>query len=247
VHLATDVVDGTKIADDSIDSEHYVDGSIDAAHINTTDPVFNVQTNGNVGIGTSPDANMKLHIRRGETANIKIERAKVEHNNAQNGYVQISAAEDGGVIYCRDLDDNNKDLYIEADAVLPVTDNAYDIGSISFRWDDIYATNTTIQSSDRELKQDIEELTEAETRVAQACKGLLRKYRWKDAVAKKGDEARIHFGIIAQDLEDAFTAEGLDASRYGMFVKNTWVEGTTEVTQRGVRYSELLAFIIAAL
>src|SRR5210317_1011208 len=33
VHLAADIVDGTKIADDSINSEHYVDGSIDTAHI----------------------------------------------------------------------------------------------------------------------------------------------------------------------------------------------------------------------
>ena len=33
----------------------------------------------------------------------------------------------------------------------------------------------------------------------------------------KGDDARIHFGIIAQDLQDAFEAEGLDAGRYGMF------------------------------
>ena len=33
VHLAADIVDGTKIADESIDSEHYVDGSIDGAHI----------------------------------------------------------------------------------------------------------------------------------------------------------------------------------------------------------------------
>jgi hypothetical protein len=64
VHLASDVVDGTKIADDSIDSEHYVDGSIDAAHINTTDPVFNVQTNGNVGIGlTTTSVAPKLAVR----------------------------------------------------------------------------------------------------------------------------------------------------------------------------------------
>ena len=53
VHLAADVVDGSKIADDSIDSEHYVNGSIDSAHINTTDPVFNIQSDGKVGIGTA--------------------------------------------------------------------------------------------------------------------------------------------------------------------------------------------------
>lgn len=177
--------------------------------------------------------------------------------------------------------------------VLPGTDNTQPLGSGILRWDVIYVKDTNITTSDRQQKQDIEELTEAETRVAQACKGLLRKYRWKDAVAKKGDEARIHFGIIAQDLEDAFTAEGLDAGRYAMFVKNTWwtadrvipaveaveavyneegnevspaveaqpektvtdifensedaPEGATEVTQRGVRYSELLAFIISAI
>ena len=203
----------------------------------------------------------------------------------------------------RDNTDNKagiERMRIDSDGnVTPGTDDAQDIGSSSKRWDDIYATNTTIQTSDRELKQDIEELTEAEERVAVACKGLLRKYRWKSSVAEKGDDARIHFGIMAQDLEAAFAAEGLDAGRYGMFIKNTWweadrvipaveaveaveavydeegnevspaveaveaqperterdifdnvedaPEGATEVTQRGVRYAELLAFIIAAI
>jgi hypothetical protein len=210
---------------------------------------------------------------------------------SQDGYLELHTTNAGT---------SNPAVRIDSSGnVTPGTDDVQDFGSASLRWDDIYATNTTIQSSDRELKQDIEELTEAETRVAQACKGLLRKYRWKSSVEEKGDEARIHFGIIAQDLEAAFAAEGLDAGRYGMFVKNTWwtadrvipaveameaveavydeegnivshaveaVEaqpektvtdifnnsedapaGATEVTQRGVRYSELLAFIIAAI
>ena len=141
-------------------------------------------------------------------------------------------------------------------------DNAIDLGGSNARFDDIYATNTSIiSSSDRNLKQDIEALTEAELRVALACKGLLRKFRWIDSVEKKGDDARIHFGIIAQDLQDAFTAEGLDAGRYGMFIKETWwehegehyptaesaPEGADEITRLGVRYSELLGFIIAAI
>ena len=260
---------------------------------------FAVASGGNVGIGTSPEINKKLHIKHTEDANFKLERNKVGDTNTQNGYVQISAEESRNLIYSKDLNGNNKDCVIDAGNVTPGTDDVQDLGSASLRWDDIYATNTTIQSSDRELKQDIEELSEAETRVAQACKGLLRKYRWKSSVEEKGDEARIHFGIMAQDLEAAFAAEGLDAGRYGMFVKNTWwtadrvipaveameaveavydeegnevspaveaveaqpektvtdifnnsedaPEGATEVTQRGVRYSELLAFIIAAI
>jgi hypothetical protein len=172
-------------------------------------------------------------------------------------------------------------------------DNTLDLGVGTARWDDIYATNGTIQTSDRNEKQDIEELSDAEQRVAVACKGLLRKFRWIDSVEEKGDDARIHFGIIAQDLQDAFTAEGLDAGRYAMFISSTWwestevipaveaqeavvdeegnvveeaveaqeertvvhthdtaeetPEGSVERTRLGVRYPELLAFIIAAI
>ena len=140
-------------------------------------------------------------------------------------------------------------------AVLPYkngnyADDAIDLGeATSARWQDIYATNGTIQTSDRNDKQDIEGLSDAEQRVAVACKGLLRKFRWRSAVEEKGDDARIHFGIIAQDLQDAFTAEGLDAGRYGMFINSTWTDEETgeERSRMGVRYSELLAFIISAI
>ena len=184
-------------------------------------------------------------------------------------------------------------IIIPADGNGASIDNHIDLGSSGNRWDDIYATNGTIQTSDRNEKQDIEELTEAEQRVAVACKGLMRKFRWIDKVAEKGDDARIHFGIIAQDLQDAFTAEGLDAHRYAMFISTTWwetqtevpaveavaeeldeegnviteaveakdaytrtdtfdtaeeaPEGATERTRLGVRYPELLAFIISAI
>ena len=128
------------------------------------------------------------------------------------------------------------------------SDNIIDLGAINARFDDIYATNATIQTSDQNEKQDIAELSEAETRVAVACKGLLRKFRWKSAVEDKGDEARTHFGIIAQDLQDAFEAEGLDAGDYAMFTSSTWTnDDGEEQTRLGVRYSELLAFIIGGI
>ena len=122
---------------------------------------------------------------------------------------------------------------------------------------------------------------------------MLRKFRWRDAVEAKGDEARTHFGIIAQDLQAAFAAEGLDAGDYAMFISSTWwetqtdvpavesvaevldddgnvvteaieakeaytrtdtyetqeeaPEGATERIRLGVRYPELLAFIIASI
>jgi len=141
------------------------------------------------------------------------------------------------------------------DAIVPAgTDGAtrsgaIDLGNSANRWDTVFATVGTINTSDRTEKQDIEELNDAERRVAVACKGLLRKYRLKSAVALKGEDARIHFGIIAQDLQAAFEAEGLDAGRYGMFINSTWTDEQTgeEKSLMGVRYSELLAFMIAVL
>ena len=129
-----------------------------------------------------------------------------------------------------------------------ISDNYIDLGSSSSRFDDIYATNGTIQTSDRNEKQDIQELSDAEQRVAVACKGLIRRYKFNSAVTEKGDDARYHFGIIAQDLQDAFTAEGLDAGDYGMFISSTYTDDNgIEQTRLGVRYNELLAFIIATL
>jgi hypothetical protein len=160
-----------------------------------------------------------------------------------------------GYLYIGSPQGNDAFLLFGADIVSPATstganrDNAIDLGHSSARFDDIYATNGTIQTSDRNEKQDIAELTGAEQRVAVAAKGLLRKFRWKDKVAEKGDEARTHFGIIAQDLQAAFAAEGLDAGDYAMFISSTWTDEETgeERTRMGVRYSELLAFIIGAL
>jgi hypothetical protein len=105
----------------------------------------------------------------------------------------------------------------------------------------VYAGTGSINTSDRNLKEDIQELSEAELRVAQACKGLVRKFKFKGRVRK-------HIGVIAQDVRDAFSAEGLDASEYGLFCSDTFEdeEGNT-VTQLGIRYEELLAFIISAI
>ena len=142
------------------------------------------------------------------------------------------------------------------------SNGSLNLGHAYAKWNTVYASSGSINTSDITKKQDIEELSEAENRVAIAAKGLLRKYRWKESVVEKGDNARIHFGIMAQDLKAAFEAEGLDANKYGMFCADTrWTtdgtdtyateeeapEAVTEETVYGVRYEELLAFIIAAI
>lgn len=147
----------------------------------------------------------------------------------------------------------------------PSTDNTYDIGTGANRWRTVYAANGVITVSDGKTKQDIAELTTAEKAVAVVLKSLIRTFRFKDAIALKGNKARIHTGIIVQDMAKAFTDNGLDPHRYGMFCSDTWYEvdgkskdaegkaytseslNAVEMTHLGARYDEMLAFIIAAI
>jgi len=141
----------------------------------------------------------------------------------------------------------------------PDQDGVPNLGRASERWDTVFATTGTINTSDETEKQDIRAATDAEMQVAQAIKSSFKMFRFKDAVAQKGDGARLHFGVIAQDVKAAFEAEGLDPERYGIFCSNTWWVGAdgnvhdepsgglTEVTRLGVRYEELLAFVVAAI
>tara|TARA_R110000744_G_scaffold171460_1_gene289968 strand:- start:145 stop:945 length:801 start_codon:yes stop_codon:yes gene_type:complete len=247
--------------------------------------------------GETGGAGMTLHVD-GTGLNGIVSFVNAAGTNGVGGSYTGTGANDMlvGTVFTHDLlfgRNNNVELVLGSSAFRPNTNGTRNLGGGSYRWQQLYSATTTINTSDAISKQDVEEISEAEARVALACKGLMRKFRFIDAVEKKGDDARIHFGIIAQDLQAAFAAEGLDAGRYAMFCSDTWFEEdivipardaveevlddegnvtteareavaettqrkvyedgeevpdtATEVTRLGVRYSELLAFIIAAI
>jgi len=109
------------------------------------------------------------------------------------------------------------------------SDNEFDLGTGSTRFDDIYATNGTIQTSDQNEKQQIDSLTSAEITAAKAISKLFKTFKWNDKVEAKGDAARTHTGVIAQDVQQAMTDAGLDAGDYAFFISATWWEAQTEV------------------
>ncbi|EPT5711948.1 tail fiber domain-containing protein [Escherichia coli] len=149
--------------------------------------------------------------------------------------------------------------------LLPGTDGTQDFGAVSRRVNSSYFTVSPIVSSDKCLKQQEEWLDDAEKRVALKIKRLLKKYKLNDSVLKKGNNARIHIGVIAQDVRDAFLSENLDPHSYALFCYDEWDEspeiieededGKLIVKQHyiaagsrySIRYEELLCFIIAAI
>ena len=109
------------------------------------------------------------------------------------------------------------------------SDGQGDIGLSSLRWNDIFATNGTIQTSDEREKQQIASLTDAEMTAAKAISKLFKTFKWNDSVAENGDNARTHTGVIAQQVETAMSDAGLTASNYAFWCSDTWWETYTEV------------------
>jgi len=139
-------------------------------------------------------------------------------------------------------------------------DNTISVGQASYRMTVVYATTGTINTSDQNEKQSIQSLTTAEMNVGKRLSSLIKTYKWNSSVEEKGDNARTHTGIIAQDVQQAFADEGLDATKYGLWCSDTWsidadgetIENPEEITENnptktklGIRYEQLLSFIQA--
>ena len=147
------------------------------------------------------------------------------------------------------------------DRFLCAADGIASCGAPTARWSVVFAAQGTINTSDAREKQQIRDLSDAERAVAVRLKSLVRTFKFNDAVAEKGDKARIHVGVIAQDVKAAFEAEGLVAEDYAVLCYDEWEEqqevkdeeGTIIEPYRpsgnryGIRYDELLCFIISAM
>ena len=109
-------------------------------------------------------------------------------------------------------------------AIMPNGFGNLDLGSSQHEFRDLFIENAPTVSSDENIKQDIEDLSESELKTAKAVKSLVKKYRFKSAVKDKGDDARTHFGVIAQEIIKAFSDNGLDCFDYGIVCKKEFYE-----------------------
>lgn len=147
-----------------------------------------------------------------------------------------------------------------ADFFRPGQDNFSILGGASLRWSTVYAGTGAINTSDAREKEQIKSIESAVMRAAAKIK--FHQFKFKDAVTLKGeDEARWHFGVLAQEVQVAFASEGLDAMEYGVLCYDTWPEqdelrdeeGSIVQDYRpsgnryGVRYDELMVLQMAYL
>ena len=99
-------------------------------------------------------------------------------------------------------------------------DGLVTLGASDRRFSQVWASTGTIQTSDENLKDEIQDIPEAVLRAWGKVK--FQQFKFKDAITKKGANARIHMGVIAQRIQEAFKSEGLDAHNYGLFCYDEW-------------------------
>lgn len=111
---------------------------------------------------------------------------------------------------------------IDAGSVRPYSDNSISLGAPSYRFTGVFAASGTINTSDANYKTKIRDIEDTEKKVASELKPMIKAYLMKDAYEEKGDKARIHFGVIAQEVKALFDRHGLDASRYAFLCYDEW-------------------------
>ena len=106
--------------------------------------------------------------------------------------------------------------------VSAVNDDSATLGTTVKRWKQLYAVTGSINTSD--AREKTAPLAIDDTVLDAWGEVSHVTFKWLDAVAKKGDLARTHFGVIAQDVRAAFERHGLDGTEYGLLCYDAWAD-----------------------
>ncbi|HGW5131610.1 TPA: tail fiber domain-containing protein [Acinetobacter baumannii] len=170
----------------------------------------------------------------------------------------------------------NDTVFGGAPRVRPADDGIMGLGSASNRWSAVYASTGSIQTSDQRLKQQFRSSNDAERAAALEIKSSISWYKFNESVELKGDEARWHIGVKAQQVIQILEKHGLNWKQYGFVCHDKWesspdvvvtfspeilndngdviapavtkvVKGVEAGDRYAIRYDELAMFILSAI
>jgi len=239
------------------------DGAVELYHDNVLQ--FSTVTDG-----------LRIHTDKRITRNGNSNNTLIEVTNAQ--YAKSiyfggwdSGSNDAGIARVRNSNDN---LHIDAGSagliymnayctgatfirdLWPLSNDTYDLGRNSEKWDDVYATNGTIQTSDKNQKNTI----------IDSDLGLSFVNKLKPVSYKFNSGTRTHYGLIAQDIETVLSDISKSTTDFAGFIKTDLSdeyyqeaephipEGKKEGdlksaahTEYGLRYGEFISPLIKAV
>ena len=134
----------------------------------------------------------------------------------------------------------------------PGEDDKYDLGwdgshsQAARRWDNIYASNGTIQTSDGRKK----------TEITGSVLGLnfmesLRPVSFKQLDRDGNPKTRTHYGLIAQEVSSSLATAGKTSTEFAGLITGSYDDGISASAPRGgtwgLRYSEFISPMIKAI
>lgn len=117
----------------------------------------------------------------------------------------------------------------------PNADNRYNLGAPNFVWSAIYCSTNELNGSDRNIKNSIEALPEKYVRMLE----LVEPKRYK---LNNGTSGRYHTGFIAQEVENAMRACGIESKEFAGWAAAKREDGSETYF---LRYSEFIPILWA--
>ena len=136
----------------------------------------------------------------------------------------------------------------------------YSFGNSTARWASIYSTNGIIQTSDATRKEQITALGEKQLAFFEKLRPV--SYKLKSGFDDKENHDRLHYGFIAQEVEQAMAECDISAMEFGGLCKDKEVvlaktlneDGTESLASKetgadiySLRYQEFIALNTAAI
>jgi hypothetical protein len=151
-----------------------------------------------------------------------------------NAYGKADSTSNAGAFLLYAVDASGASKYVKLDktfAFMPNDTGVQNLGSATSKWGTVYASTATINTSDRNYKQQISAIDD---RVLDAWSEMnYCQFKFNDAVEAKGDHARFHIGLISQEIQEAFERHGLDAMQYGLICYDKWDYSPAEYDAEG--------------
>ncbi len=106
----------------------------------------------------------------------------------------------------------------------PNGNDTYDLGSSTFKWDDVYATNGTIQTSDITLKENVEDITLG-TDFLKTLTPI--EFNWENS------GTRTHLGFSAQDVKQKLIDAKGASQNYAIYTQGSYEDEVTQTDDNG--------------
>ena len=145
--------------------------------------------------------------------------------------------------------------HVTTEAIVPRLNTTYDLGSTGLRWNDLWTTSGSIETSDKNAKEDIQDATLGLDFVEQLKP---KTYRFKN-------KKRRHYGFLADEVKECIDTCGIETKDFAPYVdgkssvpdldkplppdENGKIEYEMKIVEgyAGLRYSEFVPILFKAV